>query len=50
LEAFSLCRKSRRSIQLSFETILGYSLDSTKVAKPIRHPILLKTWSIVEQL
>ena len=50
LEAFSLCRKGRRSIQVSYAPILGYSFDSTKVTKPIRQPILPKSWSNLEQL
>jgi hypothetical protein len=46
----TLCLEGRRSIQLSYGRILGYSIDSTKVAKPIRHPILPKSWSNLEQL
>ena len=34
----TLCLEGRRSIQLSYGRILGYSIDSTKVATPIRHP------------
>jgi hypothetical protein len=30
--------------------ILGYSFDSTKVAKPIGQPILPESWSNLEQL
>ena len=41
----TLCLEGRRSIQLSYGRILGYSIDSTKVGKPIRHPILAKSWS-----
>jgi hypothetical protein len=33
LGAFSICRRSRRSMQLSYAPILGYSFDSTKVPK-----------------
>jgi len=40
LEGFSLCRTGRRSIQVSYAPILGYSFDSTKVAKPMRQAIL----------
>ena|SRR2546421_8031701 len=50
LELPTLCLEGRRSIQLSYGRILGYSFDSTKVAKPIRHPILPKSWSNLEQL
>jgi hypothetical protein len=32
--------EGRRSIQLSYGRILGYSLDSTKDVTPIRHPIV----------
>jgi hypothetical protein len=42
--------EGRCSIQLSHVHILGYSTDSTKVAKPIRHPILPDPWSNLEQL
>jgi len=45
LAASSLCRKGRRSMQLSYAPILGYSFDSTKVAKPIRQPIRRESWS-----
>src|SRR2546429_9790132 len=45
LDGLTICRKGRRSIQVSFAPILGYSFDSTKVAKPIRQPILPKSWS-----
>src|SRR5438132_374978 len=45
LQAVSLCRKGRRSMQLSYAPILGYSFDSTKVAKPIRQPIRPESWS-----
>ena len=40
LELPTLCLEGRRSIQLSYGRTLGYSLDSTKVATPIRHPIV----------
>ena len=45
----TLCLEGRRSFQLSYGRILGYSFDSTKVATPIRHLILLKSWSNLEQ-
>jgi len=32
-------------MQLSYAPILGYSFDSTKVAKPIRQPIRPESWS-----
>jgi hypothetical protein len=50
IEPPTLCLEGRRSFQLSYGRILGYSFDSTRVAKPIRHPILLKSWSNLEQL
>src|SRR5260370_1637294 len=50
LEALILCRGGRRSIQLSYAPILGYSFDSTKVAKPTRPPILPESWSHLEQV
>ena len=50
LDGLTPCQKGRRSIQLSYGRILGYSFDSTKVAKPIRHPILPKSWNNLEQL
>src|SRR6266550_2533380 len=50
LELPTLCLEGRRSIQLSYGRILGYSPDSTRLAKPIRHPILPKFWSNLEQL
>jgi len=37
-------------MQLSYAPILGYSFDSTKVAKPIRQPIRPESWSNLEQL
>jgi hypothetical protein len=37
-------------MQLSCAPILGYSFDSAKVAKPIRRPILPKSWSDLEQV
>ena len=46
----TLCLEGRRSIQLSYGRILGYSFDSTKVAKAIRHRILPKSWNNLEQL
>ena len=42
--------EGRRSMQLSYAPILGYSFDSTKVAKPIRQPIRPESWSTLEQL
>jgi len=50
LDGLTLCQEGRRSIQLSYRRILGYSFDSTKVVTPIRHPILSKCWSNLEQL
>src|ERR1700736_5805022 len=44
LELPTLCLEGRRSIQLSYGRILGYSFDSTKVATPIRQPIAPKSW------
>jgi hypothetical protein len=35
---------------LSYGRILGYSFHSTKVATPIRHLILPKSWSNLEHL
>jgi len=37
-------------MQLGYAPILGYSFDSTKVAKPIRQPIRPESWSTLEQL
>ncbi len=42
--------RGRRSIQVNYAPVLGYTFDSTKVAKPIRQPILPKPWSNLEQL
>jgi hypothetical protein len=42
--------EGRRSIQLSYGRILGCSFDSTKVATPIRQPIVPKSWSNFEFL
>jgi hypothetical protein len=50
LEPPTLCLEGRRSFQLSYGRILGYSFDSTKVATPIRQPILSKSWNNLEQL
>jgi hypothetical protein len=50
LDELTFCRKGRRSIRLSYGPILGWSFDSTKVAKPIRRSILAKSWSNLEQL
>src|ERR1700737_4688030 len=50
IEPPTLCLEGRRSIRLSYGRILGYSFHSTKVAAPIRHPILPKSWSNLEQL
>jgi len=37
-------------MQLIYAPILGYSFDSTKVAKPIRQSIRPESWSNMEQL
>ena len=37
-------------MQLSYAPILGYSFDSTKVAKPIRQPIRPESWSNLQQI
>ena len=50
LDGLTLCAQGRRSMQLSYVPILGYSFDSTKVAKPIRQPIRPESWSNLEQL
>jgi hypothetical protein len=50
LELATLCLEGRRSIQLSYGRILGYSFDSTKFALPIRHLILPRSGSNLEQL
>lgn len=47
---FTIRLEGRRTIHLSYGRILGYSFDSTRVAKPIRHPILPKSWSNLEHL
>jgi hypothetical protein len=38
--------EGRRSIQLSYGRILGYSLDSTKDVTPIRQPIVANLGAI----
>jgi hypothetical protein len=50
LELPTLCLEGRRSIQLSYGRILGYSLDSTAPARLIRVRILRKFLEHLEQL
>jgi hypothetical protein len=46
----TLCLEGRRSFQLSYGRILGYSSDSTRVATLIRQPILPKPGAHLDQL
>ena len=50
LELPTLCLEGRRSIQLSYGRILGYSLDSTALVRLIRGPVLRNFLEHLEQL